>query len=97
MGRFFDALEKFEKERLMRASVQKLRKADLNALLKYNRMIGKLDLFNPEIIKDPETPQRLLDNNLVFPDGKLSPKGLTFCKKYEKNKKLLKAHKLSSN
>jgi hypothetical protein len=88
MGKFFDALEKFEKDRLMRASVQKLRKTDLNALLKYNRMIGKLDLFNPEIIRDPETPQRLLDNNLVFPDGKLSPKGLTFCKKYEKNKKL---------
>jgi hypothetical protein len=88
MGKFFDALEKFEKERLMGASVQKLRKTDLNALLKYNRMIGKLDLFNPEIIRDPETPQRLLDNNLVFPDGKLSPKGLTFCKKYEKNKKL---------
>ncbi len=88
MGKVFDALEKFEKERLMRTSVLKLRKADMNALLKYDRMIGKLDLFNPEIIKDPETPQRLLDNNLILPDGKLSPKGLIFCKKYEKNKKL---------
>jgi len=87
MGKVFDALEKFEKERLMRASVQKLRKADLDALLKYDRMSGKLDLFNPEIIKDSETPQRLLDNNLVFSDGRLSPKGLIFCKKYEKNKK----------
>ncbi len=86
MGKLFDALEKFEKERLMRASVQKLRKADLNALLKYDRMIGKLDLFNPEIIKDPETPQRLLDNNLVFPDGKLSPKGSFFVKSMKRTK-----------
>ncbi len=88
MGKVFDALEKFEKERLMRTSVLKLRKADMNALLKYDHSIEKLDLFNPEIIKDPETPQKLLDNNLIFPDGKLSPKGLIFCKKYEKNKKL---------
>ena len=83
MGKFFDAFEKYEKERLMRASAQKLKKADINALLKYDRLSGKLDLFNPEIIKDPETPQRLLDNNLVLPDGLLSPKGLIFCKKYK--------------
>ena len=70
MGKIFDAFEKFEKERLVRTSVLKLRKVDLNALLKYDRRIGKLDLFNTEIIKDPETPQRLLDNNLVFPNGK---------------------------
>ena len=86
MGKIFDAFEKFEKERLVRASVLKLRKVDLNALLKYDRRIGKLDLFNTEIIKDPDTPQRLLDNNLVFPNGKLSPKGLALCKKYQKNK-----------
>ena len=88
MGKIFDAFEKSEKERLVRTSVQKLRKADLSALLKYDRRIGKLDLFNTEIIKDPETPQRLLDNNLVFPNGKLSPKGLVLCKKYQKNKRL---------
>ena len=87
MGKIFNAFEKYEKERLMRTSVQKLRKADLNALLKYDRTSGKLDLFDPEIIKDPETPQRLLDNNLVFSNGKLSPKGLSLCKKYQKNKK----------
>jgi len=87
MGKIFDAFEKYEKERLMRTSVQKLRKADLNALLKYDRTSGKLDLFDPEIIKDPETPQRLLDNNLVFSNGKLSPEGLSLCKKYQNNKK----------
>ena len=87
MGKIFDAFEKCEKERLMRTSVQKLRKADLNALLKYDRKNGKLDLFDPEIIKDPETPQRLLDNNLVFANGKLSPDGLSLCKEYQKNKK----------
>ena len=86
MGKIFDAFEKYEKERLMRTSVQRLRQADLNALLKYDRTIGKLDLFNPEIIKDPETPQRLLDNHLVFPNGKLSPKGFSLCKKFQKRK-----------
>jgi hypothetical protein len=88
MGKIFDAFEKFEKERLVRTSVPKLRKVDLNALLKYDRRAGKLDLFNPEIIKDPETPQRLLDNNLIFPNGKLSPEGLVLCKKYQKNNRL---------
>jgi hypothetical protein len=84
MGKFFNALEKFEKERLMRTSVLALRKADLEALLKYDRMTGKLDFFNPEIIKDPESPQRLMDNNLVYSDGRLSPKGLNLCDKHEK-------------
>ena len=88
MGKIFDVLEKFEKERLMQTSVLKIMKADLNALLKYDRSIEKLDLFNPKIIKDHKTPQRLLDNNLVFPDGKLTPKGLLLCKKYEKKQKL---------
>lgn len=84
MGKVFDALEKFEKERLMRTSVQALRKADLEALLKYDRMTGKLDLFDREIIEDPESPQRLMDNNLVYSDGRLSPKGLNLCEKHEK-------------
>jgi hypothetical protein len=84
MGKYFNALEKFEKERLMQTSVLTLRKADLEALLKYDRMTGKLDFFNPEIIRDPESPQRLMDNNLVYSDGRLSPKGLDLCNKYEK-------------
>ena len=58
----------------------------MNALLKYDRTSGKLDLFNPEIIKDPETPQRLLDNNLVFPNGKLSPEGFRYLKNIKRIK-----------
>ena len=84
MGKIFNALEKYEKERLIKSEMHRLKKADYMALLKYDRATGKLDLFNREIIKDFETPQRLLDNNLVFPDGKLSPKGLKYCKKHEK-------------
>ena len=87
MGKVFDALEKFEKERLMRTSVLALRKVDLEALLKYDRMTGKLGFFNPEIIKDPESPQRLMDNNLVYSDGRLSPKGLNLCRKHEKTRR----------
>jgi len=84
MGKFFNALERFEKERLIASVKQELRKSDYLALLKYDRVTGKLDLFNREIIKDFETPQRLLDNNLVFPDGRLSPTGLSYCQKHEK-------------
>ena len=82
MGKFFKALEKYEKERLVETAKQRLKKSDYLALLKYDRVTGKLDLYNREIIKDIETPQRLLDHNLVFPDGKLSPAGLSLCKKY---------------
>ena len=84
MGKFYKAFEKFEKERLMESAKQKLKKSDYIALLQYDRATGKLDLFNRDVIKDFETPQRLLDNNLVLPDGQLSPEGLSFCKKYEK-------------
>lgn len=83
MGKFYKAFERFEKERLMESVKQKLKKSDYIALLQYDRETGKLDLFNREVIRDIETPQRLLDNNLVFPDGKLSPAGLNFCRKYE--------------
>jgi hypothetical protein len=85
MGKFYKAFEKFEKERLMESAKQKIKKSDYIALLQYDRATGKLDLFNRDVIKDFETPQRLLDNNLVLPDGQLSPEGLRFCKKYEKN------------
>jgi hypothetical protein len=82
MGKFFKALEKFEKERLEASVKQRLRKSDYAALLNYDRVTGKLDLYNSDIIKDIETPQRLLDNNLIFPDGKLSPAGLRLCREY---------------
>lgn len=84
MGKIFNALERYEKQRLLGSQKQKLMKSDYVALLRYDRATGKLDLFNREIIKDFETPQRLLDNNLVYPDGKLSSKGLKYCKKHEK-------------
>ena len=83
MGKFFKVLEKYEKERLEETAKQKLKKSDYAALLKYDRTTGKLDLFNRDIIKDIETPQRLLDNNLVYPDGKLSPAGMDLCKQHQ--------------
>jgi hypothetical protein len=83
MGKYFSALERFEKERLVESVKPKLKKADYIALIKYDRMTGQLDLYDREIIEDIETPQRLLDNNLIFPDGKLSPAGLSLCNKHE--------------
>jgi hypothetical protein len=86
MGKFFNALEKFERERLVASVKPKLTKADYLALLKFDRVTGKLDLYDRDIVTDIETPQRLLDNNLIYPNGKLSPAGLSLCEKYRHRK-----------
>ena len=79
MGKFFNAFEKYEKERIINSAQPKLRQSDWVALLQYDRKTGKLDLFDRHIIKDIDTPQRLLDNNLISPDGKLTSKGFIYC------------------
>jgi len=84
MGKFFNAFEKFEKERIIKSAMPKLRQSDCIALLQYDRKTGKLDLFDREIVKDIDTPQRLLDNNLISPDGKLTSKGLIYCQKQQR-------------
>ena len=42
MGKIFNALEKSEKERLIKSEMHRLKKADYMALLKYDRATGKL-------------------------------------------------------
>ena len=84
MGKFFNAFEKYEKERIIKSAQAKLRQSDCVALLQYDRKTGKLDLFDRHIIKDIDTPQRLLDNNLISPDGKLTSKGFIYCQMRQK-------------
>ena len=47
MGKIFDVFEKFEKERLVRTSVLKLRKVDLNALFILPRRLTWHLFFHP--------------------------------------------------
>ena len=60
-------------------SPAKLRKTDWQALMKHDRYTGKLDLKSKEFIKDPKSVKRLLDANMIFSDGKLTPEAKKKC------------------
>jgi exopolysaccharide/PEP-CTERM locus tyrosine autokinase len=57
-----------------------LGKADMDALLHHDPETRKLDMSSPVIIKDPELVKRLLENNMIEPDGKLTPQALVRCR-----------------
>ena len=88
MGKIANALGKYAQER-QAAGLPKLTRADRVALLSYNPKTGHL--LNPdtatdkpgnrslEALKNSGTLQRLLDRKLIFPGGKLTPKGLAAC------------------
>ena len=75
MGKIFNALEKYKKERRVATRPQKLKPADYEALLQYDWATGKLDLKHPLVIHDPGTFQRLLTFRLIEADGSLTPAG----------------------
>jgi len=93
LGRIAKALEKCAQER-QAALLPKLTRADRLALISYNRetghllkpdtATGKLGNRSMEALKKSGTLQRLLDLKLIFPDGKLTPKGLAECKYLKK-------------
>jgi capsular exopolysaccharide synthesis family protein len=72
LGKIFNALEKYRKERRDTAPALPLEQTDWDALLQYNRRTGKLNLHNRGIIKDPATIHRLLENKMILPDGSLT-------------------------
>ena len=94
MGKIFNALEKYQKERDAAGWKKvKLTSSDWDTLsnydkktghlLKYDSGTGLLDGSRVEILKDNGTIQRLLEYKLIFPGGKLTPRG----------KKLVEKHK----
>ena len=93
MGRIAKALKKSAQER-QAALLPKLTRADRVVLISYNRetghllnpdtATGMLDNHGMEKLKKSGTLQRLLDLELIFPDGKLTPKGLAECKYLKK-------------
>lgn len=90
MGKIANALGKYAQER-QAARLPKLTRTDWVALISYNRKTGHI--LNPdtgigkpgnpsmEELKKIGTLQRLLDHKLIFPGGKLTPKGLAECER----------------
>ena len=75
MGKIFNALEKYKKERKTTTRPGKLKPADYEALLQYDWATGKLDLKHPLVVQDPGTVQRLMTFRLIETDGSLTPAG----------------------
>ena len=61
MGKIFNALEKYKKERRATTRTEKLKPGDYEALLQYDWATGKLDLKHPLVIQDPGTVRSLDD------------------------------------
>ena len=94
MGKFAKALGKYAHER-QAVRLPKLTRADRVALISYNRETGHIlsthtdrGNLSMEAFNNNGTLQRLLDHKLIFPDGKLTPKGLA---ESERLKKLMQA------
>ena len=75
MGKIFNALEKYKKERSVIPGTEKLKQSDYEALFQYDRVTGKLDLNNPLVNRDPGTVKRLQTYRLIEADGSLTPAG----------------------
>lgn len=94
MGKIADALEKYNKDRKT-ARLPRLTRADLEVLTSYNRETGYLLINDRQIgqgandkiesLRIRGTIQRLMDNKLVLPSGKLTPKGIASCERLSKS------------
>ncbi len=83
MGKIFDALEKFSKERRGTVS-DKILDSDYETLKQFNEMTGKIDIHDPKISKDPRILTRLKTYRLINDNGTLTPAGKV---KYEEMKR----------
>jgi exopolysaccharide/PEP-CTERM locus tyrosine autokinase len=76
LGKIFTALEKYRNERTCSIPAGRINQADLDALLKYDRSSGKLDIDHPDFANKAETLNRLQFYCLIQADGMLTPAGL---------------------
>lgn len=98
MGKISSALSKYAKERREVRSTSlppiSLNQSDLFALMQYDRQTGHLLKYDPssgevdqqsiDTLRSQGTIQRLLDGKLIYPSGKLTPRGISECKRLEK-------------
>ena len=74
MGKIFDALEKFSKERGAAVS-DRIKDSDYEALMQFDDATGRIDIENPKVVKDPAVLKRLKTYRLINEDGTLTPAG----------------------
>ena len=74
MGKIFDALEKFSKERGAAVS-DRIKDSDYKTLMQFDDATGRIDIENPKIAKDPRVIKRLKTYRLINDDGTLTPAG----------------------
>ena len=91
MGKIFNALEKYKKERDTGGQSGRITKADWDVLLQYDRQSGKLDVKDPAIVKSRETVKRLVTYRLIQADGTLTPAGRAKCAELERQRQGLDA------
>ena len=76
-------VEKFTpKERHTRAPKKpppRLRRSDWGVLMQHDRLTGKLDMKSKEVIRDPASVKRLLEAEMIYPDGKVTPEARKKC------------------
>lgn len=92
LGKIADASGKYAQESKA-ASLAGLIRVDLEVLLNYNRKTGHLLNYDSttgrmgncsmEVLRNRGIIQRLMDNKLIFPGGKLTPKGLQECERLQ--------------
>ena len=75
MGKIFNALEKYKKEKRATRHTEKLKPGDYQALLQYDSVSGKMDFKHPRVDQNPGTVERLMTYRLIEADGSLTPAG----------------------
>ena len=99
MGKISDALDKFSRERREESQQPQLARMPLSQLdydalvnfdretghlVKYDRNNGQVDGHRIDLLKSQGTIQRLLDNELIYPGGKLTHRGLEEASRLER-------------
>jgi exopolysaccharide/PEP-CTERM locus tyrosine autokinase len=74
VGKIFDALEKFTKETGPVKS-DKIRNSDYEVLMQFDASTGKIDMADPEVLRDARGVKRLVTYRLINEDGTLTPAG----------------------
>jgi exopolysaccharide/PEP-CTERM locus tyrosine autokinase len=74
VGKIFDALEKFTMETGPTRS-DKVRNSDYEVLMQFDASTGKIDMADPEVLKDARGVKRLVTYRLINDDGTLTPAG----------------------
>jgi len=99
VGKISDALDKFSRERREESQQPQVARMALNQLdydalvnydretghlVKYDRNNGQVDGQRIDLLKNQGTVQRLLDNELIYPGGKLTHRGLDEANRLER-------------